>query len=195
MKLVFILVLFSVVFFFSVYQIAYAHFPATDGDMTVTLHVDPNDDPTPLQQANLYFLFDDSGRHFSVTQCNCTVTVSEQGRPIFQQQLTANNAKQPSIWGARMPFIFPRNDIYQIILTGKPKNNGTFQSFYLSWYFRVDPATPGLVVQQRPSELPYLLGGAGVVIIFFILFGWFIKTQISDTEKKGAKHTRRQHKK
>lgn len=120
--------------------ITYAHFPATDADMTVTLHVDPNDDPVPTKQANLYFLFDDKIKKFRLSQCNCIVTVTQQGNQLYQKSLVANTGN--SIWGARVPFIFPNRDVYQISLKGEPKTKNAFQRFSLQWNFRVDQYPP-----------------------------------------------------
>ena len=163
---------------------SFAHFPATDGDMTVTLHVDPNDNPIPGQQANLYFLFDYARGNFSLTQCDCVVTITQQDKQILQQHLTQEHDSQPSIWGAHIPFIFPTNDVYHIVLRGKPVNGHDFKSFHLSWYFRVDPdGSAGLVV-QKSSDVPILLAATILGTLFLIFMGWFIKKEIIDTEEK-----------
>ena len=135
-------ILLSVCLFLFSPAITYAHFPATDGDMTVTLHVDPNDDPIPTKQANLYFLFDDKTKKFVLANCKCIVTVLEQGNQLYQKQLAADTSKIPSIWGARAPFIFPNRDVYQISLIGEPKTKNAFQPFSLQWNFRVDLYPP-----------------------------------------------------
>src|SRR5271156_4366379 len=96
---------------------ALAHFPATDGDMTVTLHVDPNDDPTPEKQAHLYFLFDDATNRFKLSTCTCTVSVTELGKQTYKQQLSSVKSSKPSIWGASLPYIFPERNVYHIVLT------------------------------------------------------------------------------
>lgn len=135
-------ILFSIFSFLFFPVVTYAHFPATDGDMTVTLHVDPNDDPIPTKQANLYFLFDDTTHKFALSKCNCTVTILEQGNQLYQKPLSANIGSAPSIWGARAPFVFPNRDVYQISLKGEPKTKNAFQPFSLQWNFRVDQYPP-----------------------------------------------------
>jgi hypothetical protein len=135
-------ILFSVCLFLFSPVVTYAHFPATDGNMTVTLHVDPDDDPVPTKQANLYFLFDDKTKKFTLANCNCVVTVTEQGKQIYQKSLAAYTSKTPSIWGAHAPFIFPNRDVYQISLKGEPKTKNAFQPFSLTWNFRVDQYPP-----------------------------------------------------
>ena len=80
-----------------------------------------------------------------------------------------------------MPYIFPERNVYHIVLTGNPKKANEFQPFTLSWYFRVDTINPGLVqVQQKgPSDIEQLLGALGVVIVGLIIFGFFIKRELT----------------
>lgn len=172
-------ILFSFFFLFSQHTV-YAHFPATDGNMTVTLHVDPNDDPTPRKQAHLYFLFDDVTKKFQLANCTCTVSIAELGKQAYKQQLTDTRSSNPSIWGASMPYIFPERNVYHIVLTGTPKKAHAFQPFTVSWYFRVDTVNPGLVqLQQGPSDIVVLVSALGVVILGLIVFGLFIKKEFS----------------
>lgn len=169
-------------FFLFMPQQTFAHFPATDGDMTVTLHVDPNDDPLPGQQAHLYFLFNDKSKKFRLANCTCTVSISytEQGKQPYTQQLIENKDSKPSIWGANIPYIFPERNVYHIVLTGKPTTANTFKPFTVSWYFRVDTINPGLVQQpQGPSDIEQLLGALGAVIIGLVIFGFFIKKEFT----------------
>jgi hypothetical protein len=171
-------ILFSFFVFLFSTTIAYAHFPATDGNMTVTLHVDPNDDPIPGKQAHLYFLFDDATNRFKLANCTCTVSITELGKQTYIQQLSVLKSSKPSIWGASLPYIFPERNVYHIVLTGNPKKANEFQSFTLSWYFRVDTINPGLVqTQQGPPDIVVLLGALGVVILGLIVFGFFIKKE------------------
>jgi len=166
--------------------ITYAHFPATDGDMTVTLHVDPNDDPTPEKQAHLYFLFDDTTKKFKLANCNCSVSVAELGKQTYTQKLSSPKSNKPSIWGASMPYIFPERNVYHIVLAGNPKKTNEFQPFTLSWYFRVDTINPGLVqVQQKGlPDIVVLLSAFGVGVIFLILIGLFIKKEFGHEFQK-----------
>jgi hypothetical protein len=175
---------FLLVLFLSFPSFVYAHFPATDGDMTVTMHVDPDDDPTPGQQANIYFLFDDVTKRFSLEKCNCMIKISQEGKQIFKGNLVEKHYAHPSIWGTHMPYVFPQSDVYHIVLVGKPNTIGAFQSFTLSWDFRVDPdgGDAGIVI-QRPSDLPFLLGATAAGIIFLTFLGWFFKKNILDAEE------------
>jgi hypothetical protein len=176
MKRILSSILFSLAFLFLLPQMAYAHFPATDGEITAILHVDPNDSPIPGAQANLYFLitFGSSKKTFYLNQCNCVVTVSEEGKQIFQQQLADNKTPKNSIWGANVPFVFPQRDVYHIALSGKPLSGYTFQPFTVSWNFRVDEypsiSVPALKLhslqkQSDPSFIYFIVGFFGIFIL------------------------------
>ena len=167
--------LFSVLFIFFIPQTAFAHFPATDGEIYAILHVDPNDSPIPTEQANLYFLitFANSKKTFYLNQCNCVVTVTQEGKQIFQQQLIDKNNPNRSIWGANVPFVFPQRDVYHITLSGKPLPGYTFRPFSVSWNFRVDeypPISPiALQMQQLhrqsdPTFVYFALGFLGIIL-------------------------------
>src|SRR6266700_1005769 len=90
----------SIFFFFFSACLTYAHFSVTDGDMTVTLHVDPNDDPTPGKQAHLYFFFEDTTKRFKLINCTCTISITELGKQTDTQPLVKIGSSKLSIWGA-----------------------------------------------------------------------------------------------
>lgn len=124
---------FLLIFLFFFFPLTtYAHFIETDGSISVTLHVDPNDNPKPGKQANLYFLFSDTAKEFSLKDCNCFLTVTEQDKQIFRQALTERKSAHLSVWGTYIPFIFPKNDVYHIALSGKPVSQNAFQPFSVS---------------------------------------------------------------
>src|SRR5258706_11840759 len=115
-----------------------AHFEKTDKTISAELHVDPNDNPIPGEQAFLYFLFGDSTNRFSLSECNCLLTISESGKQIYSQMVIYKLDPHPNIWGTRIPYIFPSRDIYHLTLTGKPKALNEFQPSSVSWDFRVE---------------------------------------------------------
>lgn len=185
MKRILASIVFSLVFLFLFHRITYAHFPATDKEIYAILHVDPNDSPIPGEQANLYFLitFGSSKKTFYLNQCNCVVTVIEEGKQIFQQQLLDKNTPKNSIWGANVPFVFPERDVYHITLSGKPLSGYTFHPFSVSWNFRVDEYPPisapalqlqSLQKQSDPSFTYFAIGFLSIIILtgitsFFVI--------------------------
>lgn len=189
--------LISFLLLFFVHQIAYAHFPATDKTITVILHVDPNDDPIPDQPATLYFDFGDTTNRFKLENCSCIVTVKEQGKEVYQHQLVPTKNTAQSIWGTSMPYTFPKRDVYQILLTGKPIHPNAFQSYTLSWFFRVDQfpviSNPQLVltpIQTQPAILSqrimFIVCGLLIVLLLFgaMYMNKSIVTRRVDKKKK-----------
>lgn len=168
-------------FFFSIFLSGYflffplqtfAHFPATDKNIIVVLHADPDDAPIPEQPATLYFLINDTTGKFKLAQCDCTVRIFEQGKQIFSQKLTEQKTSKPSIWGASLPYSFPKRDVYKISMTGNPTIPNAFQPFNVSWNFRVDqyPEDSSFSFYQI---LPYVGVGLGIssVLLVILFFG------------------------
>ncbi|HEX7042042.1 MAG TPA: hypothetical protein VF189_02240 [Patescibacteria group bacterium] len=179
-KIIFLLLLFLFLLF---PKFTFAHFPEKVGDLTVTLHVDPDDNPTPNKQANLYFLFYDASGKFELSKCNCVVSVYKNDKQIFSQKLLEPNNSKPSIWGTKMPFIFPDWGEYDIVIKGNPISKDDFQYFFDSWEFSVDPNTPGLIT-KRPSELPMILLFVVLGVIGLGAFAIFVKKEILEGENK-----------
>jgi len=180
--------LIAIIFFLP--RTAYAHFTESDGSMAVTLHVDPNDDPIPGKKTNLYFLFKDTTKVFHITDCNCVVTVTEQGKQIFQKPLNEQKSPHLAIWGTFVPIVFPKNDTYHIAVSGKSRTQDAFTPFSVFWNFRVDPANPGIVDDDnpaQPSDLTVLIISWGIGIIAVVLIGFIIKKEIVSAETSDNK--------
>jgi hypothetical protein len=169
--------------------ITYAHFAATNGTMTVTLHTDPDDNPISGQTAYLYFLFNDKTKKFHLNECNCVVSVYEQGKQIFQQKLLDKRNPHSSVWGANIPIVFPEKDVYLITIKGDPVTSNAFRPFFLSWYFRVDTTAPGLV-KQAPSDILVLVASWAIGIVVLVFIGLFIKKEVLSAEA-GDNHKKR----
>lgn len=187
--------LFSLVLFLwicSIPQKTYAHFPQTDGDIQVTLHIEPDDNPIPGDPATLYFIFEDAVKKFQLKNCDCRISLIEQNKTLLSQKLSSQKLPH-SVYTSGASFIFPVYDVYKITLTGRPTFKNAFQPFTLSWYFRVDPDTPGEV--QGLSDIQIILLVMAALIIFGVLFGLFLKKEVLDREKvditKKSRYTQR----
>lgn len=188
MKFKVLIILFFVLLFFSIFsKKALAHFDETDGDATVTLHIDPNDKPTAEKKASLYFLIEDFQKGFKLSSCDCVLRIYENNNQIFSYKLTDKN-NISSVWGVEVPFIFPKNDIYHISLKGIPSKNNLFRQFSVSWDFKVDPITPGLI-SNRPSDKLIIIIVSLAVILFSVLGVIFFKREIIDEENKQNKNS------
>jgi hypothetical protein len=167
-------IVFFALLFFILPQLSYAHFYAIDKKITVILHVDPNDSPIPGENATLYFDIGDATHRFDLEKCDCILSITEQGKSIYHNALVERKDKNFNIWGSSVPFIFPQRDVYHITLNGKPKSTNAFQTFTISWYFRVDeyPQVSPVALQiaqplhrqSDPTFIYFVAGFLGIIV-------------------------------
>ena len=153
--------------------VALAHFPATDKAMTVTLHIDPGDQPIAGQPAVLNFIYDDQLGKFTFQKCTCTVSIYEQGRQLFSGP---SDADSTGVFGSSLPYIFGKADVYTIDLSGAPKDSGDFVPFKVSWNIRVTPDPSA----EPNHEVYYIIGFIGSAIVFAGIIGYFIYKDFKD---------------
>jgi len=146
-----------------------AHVLRIDKNIGAVLHIDPNDNPIAGQQAGFFFEFTDRQNKFKPSNCDCTFLITENGETIFSQPLFANNNK-PSLSNASIFFTFPKRDVYQIQVIGKPISQGDFQPFTLTWDWRVDEQASASRSNNFLSEhLPHFII-IGAFLIFFLIY-------------------------
>ena len=112
--------------------IAGAHDRETNNGVTVTLHIDPDDDPVATQPATLVVEKVETKATFSWTTCQCAWKISDStGAVLFK-----GKAK------ARTTFTFPAPGAYQVSLSGRVKATKTrWRTFRIDFAFRAeDPA-------------------------------------------------------
>ncbi|HSW96448.1 MAG TPA: hypothetical protein VLF89_01345 [Candidatus Saccharimonadales bacterium] len=114
-----------------------AHVLVTDKNIGAVLHIDPEDDPVAGQQSGFFFEFKDTTGRFSPENCDCNFFISENEKIIYSQPLFQNNPK-PSLTNASIFYTFPKKDVYQLKVVGKPNIPNSFQSFTLVYDIRVD---------------------------------------------------------
>lgn len=123
----------------------YAHLLKTDGNISARLHTEPDDDPIVGAQTGIFFEFKDQDYKFSFQNCNCLITIFENGREIFSNPLY-DDAKSPTT--ANIVFVFPKKDTYQIKVVGMPKHQNDFQAFTLNYETSVDQEETGQTGQN-----------------------------------------------
>ncbi|HVO86568.1 MAG TPA: hypothetical protein VMT23_02435 [Candidatus Binatia bacterium] len=130
---------------------ASAHILATDGNMEVTLHIRPDDDPVAGEPQILVFLYYDSLDVFNAQQCSCVVTIQKNGQTLDHQTSTA-----PTAYFGQLPYTFKSQGVYNVYLSGTPIAGASFQPFKVSYYFRVtgngSPSQPNRISQQKGSS-------------------------------------------
>jgi hypothetical protein len=130
---------------------AAAHKVKISADVGGTLHIEPNDNPLSGEPTQAWFaLTRKGGKVIPLKQCDCQLAVYAEphtpGEPALLQPSLKPVAveRYQGIPGADI--IFPKPGIYQLQLTGKSTNGGSFQPFNLK--FDVTVAT-GLAAKTQ----------------------------------------------
>ncbi len=151
-----------------------AHVLESSGSIGAVLHIDPEDDPIAGQPAGFFFDFKDKQNKFKPEKCDCTFVVLENGQQIYSQPLFQGNAS-PSLTSASVFYTFPKKDVYQVQVKGKPLKPNDFEPFTLKFDIRV--AREGGQLSSSNSDsaaswiffhLIHILGG--VIIVGFLIF-------------------------
>jgi peptidoglycan/LPS O-acetylase OafA/YrhL len=154
-------------------NIAKAHVLESNNTVGAVLHIDPDDDPIIGSPANFYFEFKDKQDKFSITNCDCIFTITEEGKEIYSQQLMSSGLSENSTI-ANAAFTFMQRNVYLIKVLGKPRSPESFSPFVLSYDIRVarDPETRS---SSETSQTPILSNWkmilAGVIILTVITTG------------------------
>ena len=158
--------------------IAQAHVLKADGSIGAVVHIDPDDDPIVNQPSNFYFEFKDKQGKFQPSLCDCTATISENGKTVFTQPLFQNSTN-PNLANASFSFTFPQRDVYQLKLEGKPFNAGDFQPFSLNYDIRVSRTA-------NPTTSPSFFG-LHFIHFVLILVVFLISVALTTREKLSRK--------
>jgi hypothetical protein len=151
---------------------AIGHTVKTATDVAATFHLEPSHNPKAGEPATIWFaLTKAGGQPIPLSDCDCQLAVKQGAAAIAIVPLKAITAEQyQGIPGGEM--VFPKVGIYQLIFSGKAKEENAFQPFELKYEVTVQPGkavasdTPTTEVQQgfkvttvNDVELPGLLPG------------------------------------
>ncbi|MGB3694531.1 MAG: hypothetical protein WA865_10855 [Spirulinaceae cyanobacterium] len=174
----------------------FAHNVKTDAGVGATFHIEPNHNPRAGEPTKAWFaLTRAGGKIIPLAECDCQLAVYSQTAPegeklILEPTLAEITAEQyEGIPGADL--VFPEAGAYELRLTGKPKSDGSFQPFQLSYTVNVGK---GQAVSPSPTEIAsspgeietaasspvavtqWLIPGVIVVLILGIGIWWWQKS-------------------
>lgn len=144
-----------------------AHTLETEGTFGAVLHIDPDDDPIIGQPAYFFLDFKDKISKFTAESCMCTVTITENGKTIFTDNLIKDESDKNSM---HFSFTFPRKDRYSVKVTGKSLNN-SFQAFSFTYDLHIERQAEKHESHGNSHFLEYVLTIiiGGLVLIYIIL--------------------------
>ncbi len=145
-----------------------AHVLQVDGEIGVTVHIDPDDDPVANQQLGINLTIQDKSNRFAqVADCTCTLTVRSGEQTLQTIPLNFTGSK------ALVSYTFPQNGTYNLTVKGDPKTANAFQPFAVNFQYYVRSGTSGIGTKQPTNPLrasvPFAVIGAGLAILMI----WF----------------------
>src|SRR5690349_13252336 len=98
---------------------ALAHDRESNNGVTMTLHIDPDDEPIATQPAVLVIERVETKSVFSWKTCRCTLTISDSNNTVVRSGAV----------GAKATFTFPAEGAYQIVYAGRVQKSGKWRTF------------------------------------------------------------------
>lgn len=187
-KYIFLLIS-TVIFITNVLPVS-AHKVKTAADVGATLHIEPNDNPRAGTPTKAWFaLTRKGGKVIPLAECNCQLNVYAEPHspgepPLLEPPLQPLAAERyQGIPGAEITF--PKPGAYQLQLSGKPTDQGSFQPFDLKFPVTVavgevaatntqdvQDAKENLVASAETRRVPFwaiALSGLLAVSVFLVV--------------------------
>ncbi len=130
-----------------------AHFIESSNGVHGLLHINPSDDPTAGQKAQLIFYMTAENKTFSAHNCGCTLAIMLHGQSVETSRLRAGNGVLTAT------FVPPVPGAYSIILSGN--------SFRLAYDIRAQASSNGVHLVNRGT--PVLIMSAASLLILGIV--------------------------
>ena len=125
----YILILFFIFFLVIAPFHVFAHEFATDKNITAIMHIEPDDVISANNQQTIEILFIDKLKHFSLSDCLCSISIEQNKKTIYNSPLQVRNNNRGTF-----TFLFPKEGAYEIQLQGNEKNKSGSVSFHLTFH-------------------------------------------------------------
>jgi hypothetical protein len=114
-----------------------AHILKTDGNIGLTIHVNPDDDPIVGSPASFFMEIVDKTAKFKPTDCTCTAQILNNGTQIYSAPLFSTAQANDVNAAPFFSYTFPETGIYTVAISGEPKTADAFQKFSINYDLRV----------------------------------------------------------
>jgi len=148
----------------------HAHVLLTDGNIGVTMHIDPDDAPVAGTPSRFIFWFKDTTGHLDPARCKGSFTITSGDWMVNSQPLFAQiNSGLVSVH----EFTFEKPGVYTVRVSGYPMGTVSFQPFLLEFKVRVgvgsrvaqSSVSQNWFIEHAPHLVVGILGGA--LILWF----------------------------
>lgn len=117
-----------------------AHQNVKDGEVSGRIHLDPDDSPFAGQPSFSWFHLYSPDGAITLANCNCSLLIYDsQNRQIAKPELSETEMEGHDERPMTASITFPGAGVYQVVLTGQPKEEGEFQSFEIAVPITVRP--------------------------------------------------------
>ncbi|CAN5154256.1 hypothetical protein BH09PAT2_BH09PAT2_10820 [soil metagenome] len=150
-----------------------AHTLKIDGNIGITLHIDPDDEPLAGKEAKILFDIQDKSHQFdsaNPSNCNCFLEIKDSSKSLEKLSLVAGNTY------SQLRYTFPYGGKYTFIVTGKWDGQGVpFTPFSASYDYYVLPQQGQSKQAQNDRNtlkdyLPFVIVmGIGSISLLFLL--------------------------
>jgi hypothetical protein len=137
----------------------FAHGTKKDNDVSVYIHIDPNDRPVAGKTSTIYFFITDKDNKYTDANCNCRVKVEQNGKILYDKVVHEKEyLGDPT--SIAVKYVFPRLGTYQVSIDGQPQKTGQFQSFNLEYPIKIATGTPVSSISTTQIGI-----GGGIIVI------------------------------
>jgi hypothetical protein len=147
---------------------AHAHELQKSGTVEVELHVDPDDSPMESSDSHMGFEVVDSTKRFDIARCQCLLTI-KKGSFVFSEL---------EISELEVPFIFPEDGDYHVVLKGWPKRGFSFTPFTVTFPVKVLPRLAKPTVAPKVVDVGSInIYVALAILLILILLSVFVNSR------------------
>lgn len=141
-----------IIFLFPIF--VFAHTTFENANMTVLMHVSPDDNPIAKIPTNIFFYFTDSRKIFNLSDCDCLLVVSLGNQKILSEKMQSSSAT----------VTLPRKAVYQVEIFAKSKTK-KFADFLVHYDLRVEREAKSKWLEfVEKYQIPLIL--IGLVVLF-----------------------------
>jgi hypothetical protein len=129
-------------------QFLFAHEVKLQNDISVTLHMEPQDDPVVGEPGELFLSFKDFQNRFNIDDCDCSAKVFSKDKVLFNGHLSEKAGESFGSNSVVINTIFPKKAIYTVSLIAKSKT-GVFPDVKMDFFVRIARESTGQTAQSR----------------------------------------------
>jgi hypothetical protein len=168
------------------FGVAKAHDVYQNGTATMVIHFEPGDESIANKPLTLFFDLSNSDKNFSITKCDCTLNITEEGKIILASKLLpAKAGEEFDIQG--VPFTFANAGNYSFAISAVPLADGTFTPFSIEGTEDIVPA--GIQAQNNShshTHHAYPQFQLAVYLLFTIFMGYCLFAGNKPKQKKST---------